>query len=491
MADKMQGMYIHMHWGYNHPYAARTWHMDDWRYYLSGIKKLGYNLVQIWPMLDTMPLPLTPSDEAHLRKLQHVIELAHREFDMAVWIVLCANTMGNAAAADYAFEERPYFSTERRINPADAAARQKLLATRRVFLQPLREADGFSIIDSDPGGYEGSSVSEFVQLLADHRQLLGELRPGILLNYWMWQGWRDPDKPPPVGEAYLAPWREALRGLAELNPEPWGLLACCREHFQVIREIHLQDRTLYFPYGTIEDEPSFPLTNCDIPRIARAFSPQSPPAGDPANYPGGVMANAQSHCLQLPGTYLFAQFAQGQRPDEASVVEFAERLIIGMGKHVAEAWCALSSDDQDRVLEARNRMTAAHAPIVRVGDLSGLLLDDPARFLDSLVMQLDCVSAALAANAVLDRSGDPLAAARELYRATTAWADRVGFRDYYQGPFRRLLHPVLARLAERLAHGAHLAAALAEFDALQRRHGPERHGAFVRLMAGFKAALGE
>ena len=61
---KMVGMYVHQHWPYNRPYAARTWTLDDWRGYADGLCKLGYNAVMIWPMLETMPDPPTPSDQA-------------------------------------------------------------------------------------------------------------------------------------------------------------------------------------------------------------------------------------------------------------------------------------------------------------------------------------------------------------------------------------------------------------------------------------------
>jgi hypothetical protein len=30
------GMYIHQHWSYNHPYAASTRSLQDWRGYLDG-----------------------------------------------------------------------------------------------------------------------------------------------------------------------------------------------------------------------------------------------------------------------------------------------------------------------------------------------------------------------------------------------------------------------------------------------------------------------
>src|SRR5437870_2445232 len=62
-STKMVGMYIHQHWPYNHPYCARTWTVQEWRGYVGGLKKIGYNTILIWPMLETMPDPLTPSDK--------------------------------------------------------------------------------------------------------------------------------------------------------------------------------------------------------------------------------------------------------------------------------------------------------------------------------------------------------------------------------------------------------------------------------------------
>jgi hypothetical protein len=61
------GIYIHQHWPYNHPYAARTWSLEDWRGWIDGLKRLGFKAVMIWPVLETMPEPLTPGDRAAQR----------------------------------------------------------------------------------------------------------------------------------------------------------------------------------------------------------------------------------------------------------------------------------------------------------------------------------------------------------------------------------------------------------------------------------------
>ena len=483
MPRRWLGMYVHMHWGYHHPYAARTWTLEDWQAYLGGISALGYNLLQIWPMVDTMPLPLTPSDEAHLAKLRQVIELAHHKHGLAVWLVLSANAVGNAQAASYPFEERPYFTTERRLNPADRHQRAELMVARRAFLEPLAEADGLSIIDSDPGGYEGSPPSEFVQLLLDHRRLADRLRPGMRLNYWMWWGWRPRVvEVPNAAEQRDQVLGETLEGLARANPEPWGLLACNRDHLRVVAERGLQGRTLYYPYGAIEDEPSVPRTNNDPARLAAAF------AGlDTAAYPLGAMGNAQNHVLQLPHTYLFAQLARG-RGESVSLPKFARELVPRLGDEVAEGWAALADRDRARAAAARERLLAPSEGAA-AGRLGGLLFNDPARFLADLTAQLAQWEATLALQEDLAAGRDPVPAAKRLLAALEEGLERTGFRDFYVGAFATTMHPLLASLAGQLPQGAALQRALDEYAYLRQNHVPERHGYLARLVAALAASL--
>ena len=65
---RIVGMYVHQHWPYNHPYAARTWTIEDWRGYAGALKRLGFNTIMIWPVVETMPYPPTSSDRAGLEK---------------------------------------------------------------------------------------------------------------------------------------------------------------------------------------------------------------------------------------------------------------------------------------------------------------------------------------------------------------------------------------------------------------------------------------
>ena len=485
MTDSWLGMYVHMHWGYNHPYAARTWTLDDWHAYLGGLAALGYNLLQIWPMVDTMPFPLTPSDKAHLEKIKQVIDLAHDEFDMPVWAVLSANAVGNDQAGDYPFESRPYFTCERLMNPGDPAERRELMEKRRAFLEPLRMADGFSIIDGDPGGYQGSTVDEFLQLLADHRALFDAMRSGIRLNYWMWWSWRAEIDHPLRALGYLAnTLRVTLLGMADLNPEPWGLLACNRQHFDVVRGLGMESRTLYYPYGAIESEPSVPMTNNRPDQIEAVF--QDIP---PESYALGAMGNAQTHCFQLPHTYYFARCAQGGGRDAISLQQLAQELIPGHGETIAEAWAALATKDDARIAAARRRLAQSRRAKPRGGPLGGLLFNDPTRFLDDLGAQLAWKEAAAKVEGALQSGEDVLRTTRELCASLANLMERTGFRDYYGGPFAEIMHPLLDRLAQALPHEEPIRAALDEYADLRGHHVPERHGYLERLGKALGASL--
>lgn len=139
-ASKKLGMYVHTHWGYNHPYAARSWTPADWEGYLAGIARLGYDFVMVWPQLDCMPPEPNASDVAYLQTLGRMIDVAHERPSMKVAVIVCGNTIGNEKAAAYDYQHRPYFVCETRINPADPAEVEAFIAGRRKQLAPLARA---------------------------------------------------------------------------------------------------------------------------------------------------------------------------------------------------------------------------------------------------------------------------------------------------------------------------------------------------------------
>ena len=378
----MIGMYVHQHWSYNHPYAARTWTMDDWAGYLDGLKKIGYNTVLIWPVLETMPNPLTPSDQENLDKIAQVIELAHNQLDMRVLITLCPNVVAkNEEARKYTFVERPFFYTDQRVNPADAVAMGEMVAFRKQLFTPLKNADGVLIIDSDPGGYPNSNNLEFVALLNFHRTMFNELNPDMELYYWIHAGW----------EAYcnfyataefkmgeLPEIHDAINLLAKVNPEPWGLASGRGPH--VADELGMPGRVLSYQYGAIEGEPSFPMTNFMSERaylVGKEMGVR------------GTMGNSQTHCIQLPNAFLFARGANDLPvPTRDDYVAFAERLLPGHGETIVSGWEAINQVDPEIIGAAQAKVAALADTDLKAGDLEGLLFGNPKRFVTDLAQML-------------------------------------------------------------------------------------------------------
>ncbi|HWC00402.1 MAG TPA: hypothetical protein VG672_27030, partial [Bryobacteraceae bacterium] len=350
-AEPMLGMYVHQHWPYQHPYAARTWTVEDWRGYADGLKKLGYNAVMIWPVLETMPEPLLRSDREHLELTGKVIDMLHKDFGMKVWIALCPNVAAkDAEAAKAPFSERHFFYSDMRVNPGDMAAVRRMIQWREKLFQYLRNADAVSMIDSDPGGYPGSTNAEFVNLLVEHRKMLDRVRKGIELDYWMHAGWEAYCRYYQTGDFAMGGDGERmdmLRRLIQANPEPWGLA----NGYAQAEKLGNARRVVSFNYGRIEGEPSFPMTN---------FGGTNAWEGGRLPGPRGQMGNAQTHCVQLPNTFAFARGATGAAaPTAADYIAFANRLIPGQGETIVQGWSALPLNDSAAMRRAAARLEKA------------------------------------------------------------------------------------------------------------------------------------
>jgi hypothetical protein len=431
-------MYVHQHWPYNHPYAARTWTVEDWRGYLDGLHRLGFNTVVIWPVLETMPEPLTPSDRESLAKIARVIDLAHAEFQMRAYVVLCPNVIADSASAEQAtFEQRHFFHSDIRINPGEPKAVELMMQRRGELLKPLASMDGLLIIDSDPGGYPGSTNAEFVSLLGEHRKLLDRLRPGIELVYWMWAGWPAYARYYETGHfewGKAEEFDEAL-GLIEAGGlEPWGI-ACTLSRAE---RIGRSQRVLLLQYGAIEGEPTMPITNF---------------GGDQAYNAGkatalrGVVGNAQTHCVQLPNTFAFSRGATGKPlPADADYLQFANELVVGQGDLILAAWKAVGSNDPARQRGLADRLEKAADGPLSPGPLKGLLFGSPRRFMRDLMFQLRyqaaMVDVAAAAEAAGAEAGadtrEPLA---RYLAALEGWYGQHGYKNtwaWQAGPLSRL-----------------------------------------------------
>ncbi len=486
------GMYVHTHWAYRHPYAARTWTLDDWRGYAAGLQALGYDLLMIWPSMDVMPDPLTPSDEAHLAKMAQVIDMLHDDFGMTVLLTVCPNIIGNEKAADYPFTERPFFTAERLLNPADADELALLFERRRQHLAWLRRADGVVTIDADPGGYLGSTSEDFCRLLLGYLDLLHDVNPAMRLYYWMWFGWEMNNRHSaaaqgqtslPEGFAWKVPlldfialtspedYRIALQALVQQPNPNWGVLSAFPEHQQAVEAAGITDRAIFNPYGVIEGEPTFPLTNYWPERMAPIFDRYAP-----ERFGQGIIGNAQTHAVQLPNTYAFAHFAQGGTLETLDLAGFAEGVYPGIGKELAEAWQAIGGADVSQMRAMARQLAALPRPAFTPGPYSGLLFGDPERLLTDLVMQLHFRADMLALEEDIRESRDPAPALRALQRSWSAWWEQTGYCDWFNGPVRPLFDTILPAL-----HDPGIDAVIAEFNDWSLSQ-PEKQQVMPRLL---------
>jgi len=484
----MLGLYVHTHWGYHRPYAARTWTSADWEGFLAGLSGLGYDTVMVWPLFDCMPATPTASDREYLNTLGGAIRSAQQRHGMRVAVVACANTIGNAEAERYTYPERPYFRCEWKVNPKSASEVEAFLRGRRAQFAAVAHADALAIIDSDPGGYIGSTRADFVMLARRQVEVFRALNPKAEFIYWMLAGWENYNRfwakvsrDPEAADHMWADWTadefpETLALIQRDIPEPWSALSLRSEHDQALSGLGLSAKNAWFPYGVVEGEPVFPLARYTPAAIAQRLTP----AGL-GQHPGGVMANAQTHCLQLAHLYLFAHLARGGSLATADMPGFAERLIAGHAAPIVAAWEALESRDPERQRASAARLGALQARAdLRPGDLGGLLFGSPARFLGDLAQNLE-LRASLAELGTAVRTGVPVAPA---VRATLArlreYQARTGFTDAYGGVLCQELNDCLAALR----HPA-LDPVLKDFG---RWHDPRvRNGLLLRLLDAMAA----
>lgn len=460
-SEKVVGMYIHQHWPYRHPYAARTWTVEDYRGYAGGLKELGVNTLVIWPMLEIMPDPLTPSDRANLEKMSKVIDMLHRELGMRVMITLCPNIVADdAEAAKAPFEKRHFFYTNRFVDPGDSTAMARMMTWREKLLRPLAKADGLVIIDSDPGGYPGSTNSQFVNLLVEHRKVLDKLRPGVELYYWMHVGWQAYCRYYQTGKFEWGTPDESVDILTKLkkaDPRPWGITIHTMDlppngtDLKLAEQFGVAATSLSFNYGAIEGEPTFPMTNFGGDGAYNSGRPSAP---------GGVVGNAQTHCVQLPNTFAFFRGATGKSaPTHEDYVEFASALIEGQGDLIVDGWQALSGNDASKMRKAADKAETAAAGALNPGRLKGLLFGDAKRFLTDLVMELRMKAAFADFISATNKNQDVTGTFHAFVATAAAWQARHGYECAWEWPemkdaLQKLKSQAIDKVLDEKAHGA-------------------------------------
>lgn len=263
------------------------------------------------------------------------------------------------------------------------------------------------MIDSDPGGWPQSPISEQVAIFQGARKLLDQYSVGkskTKLVDWMHVGWgrhkfftstdsvvaaydwtdKNPD------ESDVAFMDETIRYFQANLQEPWQLIAGQPPYLSVIQKEGVQGKTVYLPYGAIEHEPAFPATNLGQESVRKVFDKAK-------QYPGllGVMGNNQLMLLQFPRTFYFFETAwDGDYESKAEtevILDLAEQLYPEHKQLIADSFLALRENNVDRINAALKGLDellqAANAG--HPGALGRLLFPDHLAIVRNLKMQLE------------------------------------------------------------------------------------------------------
>jgi hypothetical protein len=343
----LRGVYAHTAWVYNYPFALRAWHLRDWERYVDLLAYQRVNLLQIWSPISIMSVPLSAADRDYLAMFKEVIRYARDERGFrSVWVGDAANDVGLPSKTPVA--TRQYYVVHSLLNPAVPAQMKDIIDSRRSLYQVDSNADGYWVIDSDPGNWPGSPSQDFVRILEANRKLIDQITNQgghARLIYWIWQGWGTQSTTENI-TSVLKGWQEAENG------RPLTVLACSPTALEVASRFRLIPQTVWFPYGAIEGEPSSPYTALRFEAIRDSFKGL-------AAFPNlkGVLGNAQTPLIQIPNIRFYQRIAwdrdYASKPQLAVLEDTARDTYPEITQDVAHGWLLLSEHDS-----AASRATA-------------------------------------------------------------------------------------------------------------------------------------
>jgi hypothetical protein len=485
-APRYQLRGIHLNgWPLNYPYAFRSWKEADWKRFIDIAWAQRINLFYLWPFMEILPVPLSEEDKAYLQEVRRVVDYAQTQRGIKVWIMQSANRIGISDCKIRDPRFRPYWVNEcqKDMNPADPDQFTRIMKSFEALYKIVNNADAFVMIDSDPGGWPQSPLSDQTKIFQGARKLLDQYsvhRDKTPLVDWMHVGWgrhkfftstdsvvaaydwtdKNPD------ESDVAFMGKTIRNFKENLSEPWGLIAGQPPYLSIVQQEGVLGKTVYLPYGAIESEPAFPATNLGQESVRNVFDRAD-------HFPGlrGVMGNNQLMLLQFPRTYYFFATAWDKgyedRAETDVMADLAAQLYPDQKKLIASAFLALREDDPDQigsVLTGLTEMLGAPST-VHAGALGRFLFPDPLSVARNLEMQLEIRSARQTLIKALRNTPDIQECARLLenyFDKLLAWNKETGWdkmiditvwpRPIYESS--KDLTQAIYRLKQILAQGA-------------------------------------
>jgi hypothetical protein len=400
---------IHLNgWAFNYPYAYRPWKEEDWKRFIDILWSQGGNLLYMLPMMEIMPVPLSAGDEAYLQEVRRIIDYAHNQRGIKVWLMTSANRVAVSDCGERQAKLRPFWVNQCQVdmNPADPQQFDKIMKSLEVLYRSVDNADGFGMIDSDPGGWPQSPIHDQVKIFKGARALLDKYNSKgtqAELIDWMWVGWgrhKFADSSNTVVSQYdwtgsnpdasdVAFMQETMRAFRQDLPEPWSLIAGFSPYLGSSQNEGELGKTVFLPYGAIEYEPSFPLTNLGLESVRSSLDVLG-------KYPAtmGLMGNNMTALLQLPRTYFFLSsawdFDYRKRSQHDVLLELSAHLYPEHAELIAKCFEALNESDPQKiiaVLEPLERLVD-QGQFGRPGVIGRRLFPDRAQVAGDLVFQL-------------------------------------------------------------------------------------------------------
>jgi hypothetical protein len=420
-------------WPFHYPYTFRAWREQDWRNYLDILAYQQVNLFYLWPFIEIMPVPLSKEDQAYLEECRRVVDYAQRKHGMEVWIMQCTNRVASDRCGVADPRLRPYWRpSQQDLNPGNPDHLRVILKSREALYRIVNNVDGVCNIDSDPGYFAGSPLSDYVKVLQGCRTLLDRHnlhgKQAKLID-WMWFGWGlNTQRTSELDHQALT-----VRSLKQGLPEPWWLVSGQFKYLPLCRQLGVLPKTVLLPYGMIEGEPSYPATNVEIDALRAEF------AAHVGNSPelAGVMGNVQTALLQFPHVFFFTSAIWDmdycKRPEKEVLSDLALQLYPEHHELLADAFLGLKESNPTKVAALASRLDelVQHDKLGRTGLFARKLFPDHHIVAQGLVLQLR------------------LRAARQrLIQSVTATPD--------EAPWARQVQDYLeAHLAWETAHGWH------------------------------------
>ncbi len=504
---------IHLNgWPLNYPYAFRAWKEEDWKRFVDIAWAQRINLFYLWPFMEIIPLPLTPEDEAYLQEVRRVVDYAQNQRGMEVWIMQSANRIGVSDCGSRDPRLRTYWvmgTCQQDMNPGEPEALARAMAHFEALYRIVDNADGFCFIDSDPGGWPGSPLSDQSRIFNGARALLDRYNThgkSTKLIDWMWLGWGRHPTGAESGKRGVDFMQDTIRNFGATLAEPWALIAGLSPYLESAKATSTLGKTVYLQYGAIEMEPAFPATNLGLQPVRDVFDTVE-------RYPGlkGVMGNNELTILQLPRTFYFFEsawrLASKARAEPDVLQDLAERLYPDHAALVARAYEHLRAEDPAAIRAVIDPLAALieRKDTGRPGSIGRFLFPDPLTLLRVLKAQLEIRAARQSLIHGLQGTPaveDSAALLEGYFDALLAWNRETGWDEmiditiwrtpiYEAGPD---LTEAMTRLRKAIAQGKPYAsyAQIDQFftpiaERLQRRYGAD--SVMIGCIDPFKLAL--